>query len=135
MTCDGLGKGGSIRILIADDSAVVRQGVKNLLHQNSSDWVVCGEAINGEDAVRAVSELHPNVILLDLSLPLLHGVAVAQIVKRDYPAVAAVLMSEQDAPVLARMAEAAGTPHYLQKSHLVSDLIPMLTSLAGKRTA
>jgi two-component system nitrate/nitrite response regulator NarL len=114
---------------------VVRGLVKNLLNDNSSEWVICGEATDGEDAVRAVSDLHPDVILLDLSLPVLHGLEVAQILRRDYSAVAVVLMSEQDLPVLARMAEAAGTPHYLQKSRLASDLIPMLRSLAGKRPA
>ena len=128
-------KTAQFKILIADDSAAVRRVIKTLLNDNSSEWVICGEASNGEDAVRTVSDLHPDVILLDISLPLLHGLEVAQIVKRDYSAVAVVLMSEQDVPVLARMAEAAGTPHYLQKSRLTSDLIPMLRSLAGKRPA
>jgi DNA-binding NarL/FixJ family response regulator len=68
-------------------------------------------------------------VLLDVSIPLLNGVRVAQIVKRDHPAVSIVMMSEQDIPVLKLMAEAAGTPHFLAKSRLAVDLIPLLTSL------
>jgi DNA-binding NarL/FixJ family response regulator len=94
-----------------------------------SDWVVCGEVDNGQDAVSEVAKLLPDVILLDASILLLHGVTVAQIVKRDHPAVAVVMMSAQDASVLALLADAAGTPHYIAKSRMGSDLIPLLTSL------
>jgi chemotaxis response regulator CheB len=64
-----------------------------MLIQDSSDWVVCGEAENGEDAVREVAKLLPDVLLMDASIPLLHGVKVARIVKRDHPAVKVVMMS------------------------------------------
>jgi two-component system response regulator YesN len=93
--------------------------------------VICGEAENGEDAVREVAMLLPDVLLLDASIPWLHGVKVAQIVKRDHPAVKVVIVSEQDSSVLARLAEAAGTLHFLAKSRLGIDLIPLLISLGG----
>lgn len=86
---------------------------------------------NGEDAVEEVAKLLPDVILLDVSIPLLNGVAVAQIVKRDHPAVAVVMMSEQDISVLTQLADAAGTPHYVSKSRLGIDLIPLLMSLVN----
>ena len=76
-----------------------------------------------------VSKFLPDVLLLDVSIPLLHGVKVAQVVKRDHPDVSIVMMSEQDIPVLKLMAEAAGTPYFLAKSRLGIDLIPLLTSL------
>jgi two-component system, NarL family, nitrate/nitrite response regulator NarL len=97
-----------------------------LLNENSKDWEVCGEVDNGEDAVGQVTELLPDVILLDVSIPLLHGVTVAQIVKKEHPAVAVVIMSEQDISVLELLADAAGTPYYLAKSRLAVDLIPLL---------
>ena len=84
---------------------------------------------NGQNAVSEVAKLLPDVILVDASIPLLHCVTVAQIVKRDHPAVAVVIMSAQDASVLALLADAAGTPHYVAKSRMGSDLIPLLTSL------
>ena len=124
-----LWEGGEIRILIADDSEAFRHAVKDLLNENSGEWVVCGEATNGEDAVREVAKLLPDVILLDLSIPLFHGLRVAKILKRDYPALAVIVMSEQDISVLSRMADAAGTQYCISKARAALDLIPMLLSL------
>jgi DNA-binding NarL/FixJ family response regulator len=121
--------GGEIRILIADDSEAFRRAVKDLLNEHSAEWVVCGEATNGEDAVREVAKLLPDVILLDLSIPLLHGLRVAEILKRDYPALAVIVMSEQDISVLSRLANAAGTRYCIPKSRAALELIPMLLSL------
>jgi DNA-binding NarL/FixJ family response regulator len=92
--------------------------------------VVCGEVDNGQDAVGEVMKLLPDAILLDASIPLLHGVTVAQIVKPDHPAVAVVMMSEQDTSVLARLADVAGTPHYIPKSRIGTDLTLSTTSLS-----
>jgi CheY-like chemotaxis protein len=86
---------------------------------------------NGEDAVREAARLLPDVILLDLSLPKLDGLKVAQLIKRDYPKIRVVLLSEQDLALLSRFAESAGTRHYVAKSRLAIDLIPLLTSLAN----
>jgi CheY-like chemotaxis protein len=70
--------------------------------------VVCGEATNGENAVREVAKLLPDVILLDLSIPLLHGLRVAKILKRDYPTLVVIVMSEQDISVLSRYGRCSG---------------------------
>jgi hypothetical protein len=59
---------GEIRILIADDSKLIRGAIKNLLIQDSIDWVICGEVDNGEGAVREVGKLFPDVLLLDVSI-------------------------------------------------------------------
>jgi DNA-binding NarL/FixJ family response regulator len=99
--------------------------------------VVCGEAKNGEDAVRDVAKLRPDVILLDLSIPLLHGLRVAEILRKDYPALVVILMSEQDISVLSRLADAAGTQYCIPKSRAALDLVPMLLSVqrnAGKQS-
>src|SRR5437868_4532792 len=69
------------RILLADDSLAVRRALRDLLCGASDNWVVCGEAADGQAAVQAVGELLPDVILLDLSLPVVPGLKVAQIVK------------------------------------------------------
>jgi two-component system response regulator YesN len=79
--------------------------------------------------MRGVAELLPDVILLDLSIPLLNGVTVAQILKRDYPAVTVIVMSEQDSSVLSRLADLAGTRYYIPKSRAALDLVPTLLSL------
>ncbi|MGA8618997.1 MAG: response regulator [Candidatus Sulfotelmatobacter sp.] len=122
---------GSIRILIADDSEAVRRALKDLLDEDSRGWEICGEVESGPDALEKVTKLLPDVLLLDVSIPLLHGVTVAQVVRRDYPDVRVVLMSEQDASVLSRLAEVAGTPYHIAKSRMAVDLIPLLLS-SGK---
>jgi YesN/AraC family two-component response regulator len=60
------------RILIADDSAVVRRGLRELI-EHTLDWDVCGEAVNGREAIQAVRELHPDILLLDLAMPGMSG--------------------------------------------------------------
>ena len=122
--------GGSINILIADDSEVVRRAVKNLLSTDSGRWKVCGEVDNGADALDKVATLLPDVILLDLSIPAVDGLTVAQTLKKEHPAVKVILISEQDDSVLSRLAAAAGTPYYILKSQLAPGLIPLLLSLA-----
>jgi DNA-binding NarL/FixJ family response regulator len=92
--------------------------------------VVCGEAKNGEDAVRDVAKLRPDVVLLELSIPVLHGLRVAEILNKDYPALAVILMSEQDISVLSRLADAVGTQYCIPKSRAV---IKLLTRCRCKR--
>jgi DNA-binding NarL/FixJ family response regulator len=74
------------RILIADDSEGLRQGMRNLLAAASSEaspqWIICGESADGEDAVRKTEELRPDVILLDLSIPRLRGMDVVKELRR-----------------------------------------------------
>src|SRR5262249_56658290 len=60
------------RILIVDDHAIVRQGIRTLLN-DQRDWQICGEASNGLEAVSKAKELHPDLILLDLSMPGIGG--------------------------------------------------------------
>jgi two-component system response regulator AlgR len=74
-----------LNILLADVSAAVRQGLKELLSRNSVDWLICGEAADGDDALTKVAQLLPDVILLDLLIPALHGLKVAEILKQAYP--------------------------------------------------
>lgn len=64
-------------ILIADDHAMIRQGVRSLLSRND-DWVVVGEAVNGNEAINHFNELMPDLIILDISMPLVNGMDVAQ---------------------------------------------------------
>jgi pilus assembly protein CpaE len=91
--------------------------------------VICGEATDGEDAVTKIAKLLPEVILLHLSIPLLHLVKVAEILKRDHPSFVIIVLSEQEISVLTRLAEAPGTQYCIEKSRAAVDLIPMLLSL------
>ena len=118
----------TLKVLIADDSSSVRRVLSALVNRNPN-WVVCGEAVDGEEAVRKVTELSPEVVLLDLSIPVMDGVRVTNILKEKHPNVRVILISEQDASIMCCLAETLGVLG-IPKSRLAFDLIPTLTSLA-----
>jgi DNA-binding NarL/FixJ family response regulator len=125
-----------LRMLIADDSGPMRRVVKELFAFGPGNWLVCGESVDGQDALRKAAELQPDAILLDLSIPALSGLEAARILQRENPSVVLVLMSAQEQAVLERIAAAARVPFCISKSLLGSHLIPLLDKIAcQKRTA
>jgi len=81
----------SKRILVADDSDTVRRSVRSYLTQQDLD--VCGEAIDGEDAIEKAWELKPDLILLDVAMPRANGIVVASVLKDMMPNVRIVLFT------------------------------------------
>jgi DNA-binding NarL/FixJ family response regulator len=74
----------TIRVLLADDHTIVRQGMTQLLEQQS-DIQVVGEANNGNAAVTMAHELNPDVVILDIAMPLLNGIEAAKRIRKDLP--------------------------------------------------
>ena len=105
------------RILIADDSPHVRQGIRNLL-QRHSDWQVCGEASDGQDAIRKTGQLNPDVVVLDFSMPVLNGIEAAQSISRICPTASILLCSMFMDSQLVSMAREAGITCVLSKSNV-----------------
>jgi DNA-binding NarL/FixJ family response regulator len=81
-----------IRVLIADDHTMVRQGLRAVL-QSYANIDVVGEAGNGEEAVVNVRKLKPAVVVMDISMPTLDGIAATRLIKTQYPHVAVVGLS------------------------------------------
>jgi DNA-binding NarL/FixJ family response regulator len=79
-------------ILIADDSANVRYVIREFL-KDVPDLEICGEAVNGLDAIEKAKKLKPNLVLLDLSMPKMNGIEVASILKKAMPDVLIVLFT------------------------------------------
>jgi DNA-binding NarL/FixJ family response regulator len=123
----------TLRIFIVDDSDRVREAIKSLLSADSSKWLVCGEAIDGDDAVERAAEAMPDVILLDLSLPQVHGTVVATKLRDAIPSAAIVIMSAQDLRLMRQFAESTQVEHFVPKSNLGTDLIASLERIAGKK--
>jgi DNA-binding NarL/FixJ family response regulator len=87
----------AIRLLLADDHAVVRSGLRLLL-ESQPDMVIIGEAENGEEAIRRTKELGPDVVLMDIEMPGMNGIEAARQIKAQSPrtAVLALTMYEDD---------------------------------------
>lgn len=113
-----------MRILIADDSEVVRRGVRNILAPTS--WEICGEAIDGPDAIQKATELLPDLVLLDISMPGLSGLDVARLLREKVPATNILVMSQHDPAVLLPRALEAGAHACIDKSRLALDLVPAI---------
>jgi DNA-binding NarL/FixJ family response regulator len=119
-----------LRILIADDSQILRQALKSLLGSSPDKWEICGEAGDGNDAVSKTLDLKPDVVLLDLTIPVLSGVDVVKALRQQQSPAAVVLMSQQDPNVIERLAKNAAVPFYVAKSQLATQLPVLLQRIA-----
>jgi DNA-binding NarL/FixJ family response regulator len=122
-----------VRILIVDDHAVVRRGVRALL-QPSSEWEICGEAENGEDAVRQAENLKPEIIIMDLSMPVMNGLQATRVIRESNPEVKVVLFSLHTSSELVRSIFMAGAQGYVLKSDAETDLITALEAVHHNKT-
>ena len=105
------------RILIADDSELVRRGIEHLLAQHEG-WEVCGEAVDGEQAVQKARDLAPDVVVIDFSMPVLNGIDAARQIMATRPETRIVLCSMYLDTQLASIASEAGIRIVLSKEHV-----------------
>jgi DNA-binding NarL/FixJ family response regulator len=105
------------RILIADDNAMVRRGLRHLIESDAS-WQVCGEARNGREAVDRTRELHPDVLILDLAMPEMNGFEAARELSRLLPRVRILLCTVQLSSNIVTEAKKAGIPGAVSKSNV-----------------
>lgn len=109
------------RILIVDDSKVVRDVIRIFLTKAGFD--VCGEAYDGVVALEKAQELKPDLIVLDIGMPLMDGVQAASVLKKTMPDVFVVFFTMYDESVCARAASAAGVDVVLSKTNGITQLI------------
>lgn len=119
------------RILLAEDHALVREGIRLLLGVHP-DFAIAGEAADGETAVRLALELAPDVVVLDLELPKLHGIEVARRIKAANEAVKILVLTASLDGQAVRAALAAGADAYVVKQEDSGEFIAALrTVMAG----
>lgn len=114
-------------ILIIDDSALIRRALRNLLEQNG--WAVCGEAENGLDGITQAQQLSPDLIVLDLSMPVMDGLQAARQLKYLMPAVPLVMFTNQFTSNLPGEAMAAGIDALRNKAEGPAKLIRSIHDL------
>lgn len=119
------------RVLIVDDHAFIRRGVQTILHP-FPEWELCGEADNGNDAIRMAEELKPDVIIMDLSMPGLNGIEATRAIRKTQPAVKIVLLTLHESAELVRSAFRAGARGYLLKTDAEQELVKALVVVVGE---
>jgi DNA-binding NarL/FixJ family response regulator len=121
------------RILIADDHEAVRRSLKALLG-HMPDCEVIAEATNGQEAVERAQETHPDVALLDLSMPLMNGIEAARQIRNTLPDTKVLIVSQYDIPGMIQEAFDAGVLGYILKVDVGRDLQPALEAVSHDET-
>ena len=123
-----------IRILLADDHTVMREGLRLLL-ERQPDFIVVGEAADGRQAVALAETEDPSVVVMDIAMPLLNGIeATRQIVSRDHKIAVIILSMHFDESYVLRALK-AGARGYLLKDSAEADLIKAVRSVCEGRTS
>ena len=122
-----------VRIMLVDDHEVVRQGARALI-AGIPDWTLCGEAANGEEALRVAAEAKPDVVVMDVSMPNVSGIDIILQMKKILPKVEVLVMTMHDSERIVAQALRAGARGYLLKSDGAEKLIEALTALSNRQT-
>jgi DNA-binding NarL/FixJ family response regulator len=123
----------TLRILIADDHALVRRSLRSLLLTHSN-WDVCGEAVDGQDAVDKAKELRPDVVLLDVSMPRMTGLQAVPIIRLEVPESQILIVTQHDSNELSRRAIEVGAQGFVVKSEVTKYLVPAIEAAGERRS-
>jgi PAS domain S-box-containing protein len=113
-----------MQVLVVDDHEIVRRGVRSLLDEAGIE--VCGEAVDGSDAIVKAQELKPDVVVMDVSMPNVNGIEATIEIVRHLPETRVVMLSQHDYPHILTQAIHAGASAYVVKSAISTDLVPAL---------
>src|ERR1700693_2027088 len=116
------------RVLIVDDHEIFRRGLRALLEQ-SLEWQICGEAVDGLDAVEQCLALKPDIVVLDVSMPRLNGLEAARLIRKQSPEPQIVIITQHDSPQIRSAALEAGARAFVTKSSVGSDLVAALRNI------
>jgi DNA-binding NarL/FixJ family response regulator len=111
-----------IRVLLVDDHEIARKGIRSVLTSDASLAVV-SEAVDGEEAVKRTEELHPDIILLDITLPGISGIQAARKIRVVSPESRIIFLSQHDSIQIAKDALSVGAQGYVVKSDAGRDLL------------
>src|SRR3989454_12853221 len=111
-----------INVLLADDHTVVRQGFRALL-EAEQDIAIVGEAETGRQAAQLTRKLHPDVVLMDIAMPLLNGLEATRQILREVPGTKVLILSSYSDDEYVQQLTEAGAAGYLLKQTAANDLL------------
>jgi two-component system chemotaxis response regulator CheY len=121
-------------VLIVDDNAFIRQALCELF-KREADFDVCGEAENGKDAIKKAQELRPDLIVLDLSMPVMNGFEAARVLKRLMPTVPLIMYSAFGDKLAEKQARLIGISEVVSKAEHAGVLIHKARGLLNSAAA
>jgi DNA-binding NarL/FixJ family response regulator len=123
----------TFRILIADDHEIVRRGIRALI-ENHPGWEVCAEASDGREAVEKVRELHPDLALIDVSMPNLNGLDAARQIVDIAPQTRVLILTMHESEQIVREVLEVGARGFLLKTDAARDLVSAIQALQRRTT-
>jgi len=121
------------RILIADDHELMRRGLRGLL-ESHDEWAVCGEAVEGTEAVRKSTELKPDLVIMDVNLPGLSGIDAAVQIRQEREAAKILFFTVHDSEEIIREIVGVGALGYVAKSRASQDLVEAVRNVLSGKT-
>jgi DNA-binding NarL/FixJ family response regulator len=123
----------AFRILIADDHEIVRHGIRTLIAEHPG-WEVCGEAVDGRDAVEKARALRPDLALLDVGMPNLNGLDAARQILAFAPRTRVLILTMHESEQVVREVLEVGARGFLLKSDAARDLVSAVEALQRRTT-
>jgi DNA-binding NarL/FixJ family response regulator len=118
-----------LKILLADDQKLVTESLSIFLTNYADDMIVVGVAVNGQEAIALAEDHQPDIILMDVLMPIMNGVDAVKIIKPRFPDIKIIMLSTYDEDEYVRAALLAGASGYLLKAISPTELITTLRSL------
>jgi len=118
----------AIRVVLADDHVLVRQGLKSLLEREG--FQIVAEASDGQEALRFVRSLQPDIAIMDITMPILNGLDAAREICRSSPKTKTILLTQHDEEQYLSNALESGVKGYVLKSQVANDLVHALRQVS-----
>ena len=122
------------RILIVDDHEIVREGIKFLLGRSRPEWKICGEAVDAQQAISAMAELKPDLVVMDISMPGMSGLDAISHLRELGHSCPMLIFTMHESPRLEAETRQAGAQGYVLKSQAARDLVRALDHLLAGGT-
>ena len=121
-----------MKILIVDDHEALRAGVRTVLENHGFE--VCGEAADGQEALSRALQLRPDLVILDITMPVLDGFSAAREIHKKLPGVGILLLSMHESASMVNVAKSSGARGYVAKSEGIARLLKAVDAIAHNRT-